>query len=120
MTSFKSTNTFHATSNHASSAGNNDVTYPIQSGGRCGAGWAAPGRRSWPGNIPGDPRVYQKGRMLKGSHVTFGEKKGARGISFYFPEQIWAEWAALGRQQNLGRTLLRKMKYRTTFLTTVV
>ena len=42
--------------------------------------------------------------MLKGSHVTFGKKKGARGISFYFPEQIWAEWAALGRQPNLGRT----------------
>ena len=48
--------------------------------------------------------------LSKGSHVTFGKKKGARGISFYFPEQIWAEWAALGRQPNLGRTLLRKMK----------
>ena len=43
-------------------------------------------------------------RLSKGSHVTFGKKKGARGISFYFPEQIWAEWAALGRQPNLGRT----------------
>ena len=42
--------------------------------------------------------------LSKGSHVTFGKKKGARGISFYFPEQIWAEWAALGRQPNLGRT----------------
>ena len=56
--------------------------------------------------------------LSKGSHVTFGKKKGARGISFYFPEQIWAEWAALGRQPNLGRTLLRKMKYNCTFPTT--
>ena len=58
--------------------------------------------------------------LSKGSHVTFGKKKGARGISFYFPEQIWAEWAALGRQPNLGRTLLRKMKYRLLFPTTAV
>ena len=45
-------------------------------------------------------------------------KKWARGISFYFPEQVWAEWAALGRQQNLGRKLLRKMKQRQQISTT--
>ena len=48
------------------------------------------------------------------------KKKGARGISFYFPEQVWAEWAALGRQQNLGRKLLRKMKRNRKILTTHV
>ena len=61
----------------ASATGNNDVTYPIQSGGRCGAGWAAPGRQSW--YIPSDPRVYQKGHML---HL--GKKKKQGGIHFIF------------------------------------
>ena len=55
----------------ASATGNNDVTYPIQSGGRCGAGWAAPGRQSW--YIPSDPRVYQKGHML---HLGKKRSKG--------------------------------------------
>ena len=59
--------------------------------------WQHTGRPAW-------QHTKQPTGLSKGSHVTFGKKKGARGISFYFPEQIWAEWAALGRQPNLGRT----------------
>ena len=49
-------------------------------------------------DIPGDPLWYQ------GSHVTFRKKKWARGISFYFPEQVlgWlgGAWAAAKFGQN--------------------